>query len=411
LPSAEHDPHLMELATRLGEDLDTLRTQFFELLDAERERRLIGDVEPWDEPVDVSALLTDVKKQFECYVVVHDKDAGIIIPLWIALAWVHEAAATYSPFLLFTGPEPGVGKTAACAAVKQLTPRAQITAELTGPSFFHFVDHVHPTLIIDDADKLLKRKVDLAHLLNVSWSRVDAKIPRVWHGTERLYDVFCPKLIAGKNVQMDDTTMSRAIIIKLLPKLKHEKVEHLRNAARDERFLELRRKLARFALDHAEALRNANADMPAAFNNRVEGNWELLFAMADLAGGSWPKKARDAAVNLTHERDEPSEGKRLLKGCHQLFTAHGYEITSAQVRERLLADPDGEWANYHGRGPITTWQIAKILKLYGIKPGVIHPRGRPADRGYKLNKAFVTAFRHYLGVEPPARTRVRKQRQ
>jgi hypothetical protein len=80
------------------------------------------------------------------------------------------------------------------------------------------------------------------------------------------------------------------------------------------------------------------------------------------------------------------------------------------VQARLLADPDGEWANYHGRGPITTWAIANILKNYGIKPGVIHPRGRPADRGYKLNEPFVTGFSHYLGVDvepakPPAHKR------
>jgi len=37
-----------------------------------------------------------------------------------------------------------------------------------------------------------------------------------------------------------------------------------------------------------------------------------------------------------------------------------------------------------------------LLKPFGIRPDVIHPRGKPADRGY--NAAwFEVAFRHYLG--------------
>ena len=38
------------------------------------------------------------------------------------------------------------------------------------------------------------------------------------------------------------------------------------------------------------------------FNNRLRMNWELQLAIADLAGGDWPKLARRAAIKLT----EPS---------------------------------------------------------------------------------------------------------
>ena len=74
-------------------------------------------------------------------------------------------------------------------------------------------------------------------------------------------------------------------------------------------------------------------------------------------------------------------------------------------------DASNEDADWRSQRPLPF--DLQIIKSEPGQPtsGVIHPRGRPADRGYKLNKAFVTAFRHYLGVEPPARTRVRKQRQ
>ena len=124
-------------------------------------------------------------------------------------------------------------------------------------------------------------------------------------------------------------------------------------------------------------------------------------------------------MKLTQERDEPSEGKKLLKKFRdELFPKYKGEITSAQAQKETTADPTSDWANYHRRGPITQWGIANILRrYYDIKPGVIHPRGRPADRGYKV-EWFATAFLHYLGAVKPnepgkkharKRTPVRKQ--
>jgi putative DNA primase/helicase len=421
LPSAEHDSHLMDLATRLGEDLNTLRAQFAELLDAERQRRGIGDVEPWDQPVNVNTLLNDIQKQRGRYVIIHDENAGVATTLWVAFSWVHDTVAKHSPFLLITSGDPGgdTAKTTLCGVIKFLTPRAKTLAELTGASFFHLIDHIHPTLIIDNAENLFRRRSDLIELLNVSWTR-GTPIVRQWHGATREYDVFCPKVIgaiAGSNL-LPPNSIGRSINIKLLPKLAHEKIEEF-SYEDDNEFLTLRRKLARFAVDNAEALKNSNPVMPAGFDNRLRGNWKLSFAIADLAGSTWPKRVRHAAMKLTQERDEPSEGKQLLKKFRdELFPKYKGVITSAQAQKEITADPTSDWANYHGRGPITQWGIANILRrYYDIPPGVIHPRGRPADRGYKV-EWFATAFLHYLGAVKPnepgkkharKRTPVRKQ--
>jgi hypothetical protein len=90
-----------------------------------------------------------------------------------------------------------------CAA--RLTPDAVAAAELTGPNLYRIVDQMHPTLITDDAHRLLERRPELAHIINVvSWTRNTARIPR----QERVngqwvthwFDAFCPKIIAGINV-------------------------------------------------------------------------------------------------------------------------------------------------------------------------------------------------------------------
>src|SRR5262249_11235726 len=146
----------------------------------------------------------------------------------------------------------------------------------------------------------------------------------------------------------------------------------------------------------------------SGFNNRARLNWKIQVAIADLAGGSWPKAVRAAAVQLTRERREPSEGKRLLAKFSELFITHGSVLTSDEVKRLLADDQDSEWADYRGRGrSITKREISLLLDLYDIHPDVIHPHGRKAGRGYKA-EWFEVAFTHYLGKTLPSnRTTVR----
>ena len=53
-------------------------------------------------------------------------------------------------------------------------------------------------------------------------------------------------------------------------------------------------------------LRDLDPDVPAALNNRQADNWRPLLAIADTAGGDWPRRARDAALGLS-AADEDAE--------------------------------------------------------------------------------------------------------
>jgi putative DNA primase/helicase len=247
------------------------------------ENPAVGNVpEAWSEPVDTRVLLTEVIAQLRRYIVVPDDDA-LAIALWVMFAWVHNEIAVHSTLLVFNSAEPDEGKTTAANVLMYLTPRGHSAAELTGPTLFRFVDHVKPTLSIDDADKLLKRKPDLTHIVNVGWTR-GTLIPRQDRGITHWFDPFCPKIIAGVKLGLDKTTWSRAITIKLKRKLETERVEDF-NQVDDDTFLTLRRKLVRWAIDDAEALKAARPCLPSGFTNRLRMNWLLLFAIADLAGG------------------------------------------------------------------------------------------------------------------------------
>jgi hypothetical protein len=407
LPSAEHESRLAALAKRSGEDLDFLREEFSELA-VEKKNGGIGYVEPWPEPVDLNALLTETTAQTQRYVVIHDDAAAVAITLWIAFAWVHEIAV-HSPILRIISGDADAGKTTLCGVLKHLTPRAYAAAEPTGPSLYRFIDQVHPTLIIDDADNLFLRKLDLVHIINVGWTRDSAKFPRQVHGDTYWFDAFCPKIFAGIGLALRPATLTRCITIRMLPKLPNEKVGDFKYVD-DDTFVTLRRKWARFAADHAAALKDANPAM-SDFNNRIKMNWKVQVAIADFAGDNWPKMVRAAAVKLTRERREPSEGKRLLSAFSDLFATHGKLLPSAEVQSLLTADQDSEWADFRGRGPISKRQIAVLLDPYGIHPEYIHPRGRKSERGYRVER-FAEAFRHYLGKSSAhKRATVRKRRE
>jgi putative DNA primase/helicase len=407
LPSAEQEPRLAALAKRLDEDLDFLREELGKLIVAEEEASAIASVAPWPEPVATAELLNEVQAQLARFVVIHDEAMAVAVVLWIALAWIHEIAV-HSPLLVFTGADADIGKTTAAGVVKFIAPCAYSGAELTGPSLYRFVDSQKPTLIIDDADRLLHRRRDLVHIINVGWTR-GTKIPRQDHGVTRWFDPFCPKVLAGVDLLLPKTTATRAITIRLLPKLPEEKVEEF-NHVDDDSFVTLRRKFARWAADNAATLKDASPVM-TGFNNRTRMNWKLLLAIAELAGGDWVKRARAAAVKLSRQRREPSEGKRLLAAFRQLFMIHGPELTSKEAQDLLAANEDSEWGDFHGHGPISKRQIALLLDPFDVHPNVIHPRGRKAERGYK-REWFEVAFRHYL-TESPARNRttVRKPRE
>jgi putative DNA primase/helicase len=411
LPTGEHEAELKKLAKRLDVDLEILREEFDVLLGDEAEKIKRGIIEPWDSPVDTRTLLQDITTQFRSYVIVHDEAAATIIPLWICFAWVHQIA-THSPILVIQGADSDMAKTLTCKVLALLTPRAYVIAEPTGPSLYRFVDRHHPTLIIDDADRLLPRRPDLTHIINASWT-ANTPIPRSdANGNVQLYDPFCPKVLSGIDLlaHLATATRTRCITVDLLPKLGHEEVISFRRAGDDENFVILRRKLLRWATDNMAAIKAADPAMPEGFTNRLEENYTLLFAIADLAGGEWPKKVRAAAVKLSREHNEPSMGKRALAIFFNLFIRYGLLLTSKQAEELISAEDD-VFANYKNRGrPINMNELAALLRPYKVHPKVIHPRGRPADRGWDAAD-FAIPFRHYLRKDLPAGcTPVRKPR-
>jgi hypothetical protein len=80
---------------------------------------------------------------------------------------------------------------------------------------------------------------------------------------------------------------------------------------------ELKRKCARFVMDHAAEIARAEPKIPQGLKNRAADVWEPLLALADLAGGRWPELAREAARGLTARAQEHSPIGSLLMDLFQ----------------------------------------------------------------------------------------------
>jgi putative DNA primase/helicase len=406
LPVARHEPGLVRLAERLGEELATLRQEFDEFMG-------VGSppceaTEPWSEAVDIAALLKDLGDKISRYVVQPDYQLTATV-LWAAHCWLYDdGVPVHSPILAATSAEPDTGKSTLLAVIGRAVPRYSHNVEMTGPSLYRFVDQRKPTLMIDEADDLFDRKSDLKHIINAGWTRGAkisrmAKIDGAWVSVE--FDPFTPKAIALLGRNLPSALRSRCIELRMLPKLPREKVEPF-SQLDDAEFAVLRRKLARFAADNAMTLKDAKPTNPSGFNNRIETNWKLLLAIAELAGGSWPQQAREAAERLSRNSRQPSDGLKLLSATRTMFVESGKKVMASKaIVAELLKNPTDIWVAFNHGGPITQRQVAHLFSAYDIHPGTVHPSGRSSDspQGYKLVQ-FDETFARYLSADPHIHT-------
>jgi putative DNA primase/helicase len=392
LPKLTHETRLKEAAARLGEDLELLAEEFEVFLAA---RTIPEDLEPWPEPVDTAELLGAIEAKFRRDVVATDAIVTAST-LWAVFTYVVEIA-THAPKLVFTFPERDAGKSLAQDVLRWMVLRPYAAVEATGAATYRIIDRLRPTLLLDEADTIFARRNVLAHIINASWSNSGRKVPRAGKGGGiEEFDVYGAQLISMKGLVLPDTTLSRCIVCMIWPKLATELVEEFAYQD-DEEFKLIRRKQARWAVDNAVALRDAKPDFPPGFNNRVRVNWRMPLAIADLAGGEWSKRGRNAALELETDRDEPSEAIRLFEALRDIW-GKAEERTSESLCKALAEYPSGEYADFRGKGLISQHQLAALLRPFGIRPiHNLHPTGRAKEnRGGYRRAQFENAWARLL---------------
>jgi hypothetical protein len=344
--------------------------------------------------------------------VILSQGAADACALWSVHAHALDAAQA-APRLNANSPTERCGKTILLGVMGLLVPRPLPTSNISTSAIYRAVEAAKPTLLIDEADTFLKKNEEIRGIINSGHTRASAFVIRnvdVNGSIEpRRFSTWVPMVIAGIK-GLPRTIADRSITIPMRRKRKSEKVEkHTTNAA-TERLQTLARRSARWAADHLQELSAAEPVAPEALNDRAADSWAPLLAIADVAGGEWPERARKAALELSGEDavDDPDNiGTTLLADIRAIFAAIGAKkLSSKELVSALVAMENREWAEFgHAKKPITAHRLSALLRPFDIRPKTIRISNDPTaegdtPQGYRLSD-FADAFSRYLPEQAP----------
>jgi hypothetical protein len=263
-------------------------------------------------------------------------------------------------------------------------------------------------ILLDEADAVFHSKgnhEDLRALLNAGYRRgaVVARCdPEGRSYQVRQYDAFGSKAIASIG-ELPDTIADRSIPIRMQRRAQYETVTRFRLREARTEAAKIREALSAWTTpDVIEALRAARPEIPVELDDRAADGWESLLAIADLAGGDWPPRARQAALEL-HDAQGVVESNRilLLRHIYETFEqARAGFIPTTELLKVLVNREDGPWAAWWandveaGRTKGPAAKLAALLRPFGVTP-TKQRVGEETPRGYD-RAAFVPVWQRWL---------------
>ena len=364
-------------------------------IDGDGDNLGLFEPEPWTHTVDGAALLNGIVCDL-CRYMVMPRQAAEVVALWTVHTHVFDYFQ-HTPRLHVTAPEKGCGKSTLLDVLAFLVPKAIKTENLSTAVLFRAVDKYQPTLLIDEVDTFLRDNEELRGCLNAGHAKGGKHLRCVGDNHDlKAFRTFAPAALAGIG-KISPILADRSIQIILQKRRSDEPVENFR-ADRAQHLRDRASQIARWVHDHEIELRAAEPELPGGVLNRLADNWRPLVAIADIAGGDWPDRARKALGAMSHRDDDEGESIRvqLLADIRMTFEATGNNRITSEALVTWLHDmEDRPWPDY-GRAhkPITKTQVARLLKSFGIAPNTIRDGDKPL-KGYKRGQ-FADAFSRYL---------------
>lgn len=323
--------------------------------------------------------------------------------LWVAHTHALDAAEQ-TPYLSITSPEKRSGKTRVLEVSELLVARPWLTGRVSAAALVRKIDKERPSLLLDESDAAFSGEKEYAEalrgLLNTGHRANGRASVCVGQGAAldvRDFSTFCPKAIAGIG-KLPDTVADRAIPVRLQRKAGAEKVEQFRERKARPESSPLRAKLETWAAANMMHLRAAEPELPDELSDRAKDGAEPLLAIADLAGGEWPEKARRALVELLtgDNPEDDSLGVRLLRDCRAVFEARpdADKLASSDLCAALVELEESPWRELHKGKPLTLRGLARLLNPFGVLSGTVR-LGEATAKGYH-RATFEDPWSRYL---------------
>jgi hypothetical protein len=361
-----------------------------------------------DVELDGAAVLDEVCETLTRYVVFPSDEAGWAVTLYAAATW----AMPYLEFaarLVIKSPVKRCGKSRLLDVLGLLVQYPLMTSDISAAALVRSVpayeDGRAVTIMLDEADttfgKALKGDEKAEHLrgiLNAGFTR-DRPYKR-WDITTRSVEdcpTFAMAVLAGIG-DMPDTIEDRAVIITMRRKAPGETAAKFRLRRDKAKVYQVTERLYGWMTPPLmAAVADAEPDMPPGLNDRAEDVWEAMLAIADVAGGHWPYRVRQAALALTADDDtDTSLGARLLADLRDVF-GDADALHTETIREALHKISEAPWADYFGR-LVNARDMAKLLKPYGVTSADVKIGGINR-KGYRREHLH-DAWTRYLPPRP-----------
>jgi hypothetical protein len=331
------------------------------------------------------------------------------LSLWTLHTHAFSGVTSFTPYLSITSAEKGSGKTRVLEVLHGVVRQPLMTASISPAALARIVDKEHPTMLLDELDALLKGDKEMSEalrgILNSGFNAKGNYTRMAGTGASmhpEQYSTFCPKALAGIGT-LPDTVSARSITLRL-QRAERGSRESFRpdgmgraSKALGRELEELRKRSEAWAGRHTKKLADAEPLCPSAFLDRQRDIAEPLLAIADLLGGEWPTKAREALLALftSQAAEDTSTGVRLLSDIKQIFGEAAEKFTSGELVEKLVEIETSPWAEWRHGKPMTTNGLARQLKTFGIFPRTIRAEGGSIVRGY-ARESFLKDWDTYV---------------
>lgn len=296
-------------------------------------------------------VLFAMQEQFDNYVCFPSAEARDAAVLWAAHTHVYRSFEA-SPRLSVRSDDPGSGKSRVLDVIKGLAANARVGINITPAVMWRLIDKGSPTLLIDEVDTVFGKNgsssshENLRGIINHG-HHCEGVVPRCVGSTDvKDFSVFAPVAMAGLG-RLPETIATRSVeIVMRKPREGSPPIAEFRS--RDARpGLKAAKLMAdEWAGQSAALLSHARPKLPV--RNRAADVWEPLVAIADMAGGTWPARARRACKTLCDasagelRSDDVPDGRlreRALVAL-TLVNARPDGVKAAEIAEMLAITAD-----------------------------------------------------------------------
>lgn len=341
---------------------------------------LVGETTEWS-PVTVrplAELLEDLVNHIKRFVVLTGEQATLCA-LWVVHTYAVEAADV-TPYLIVTSPERRCGKSRLLEVLRGLVLRAWYVVRPSEAVLFRKLA-IGFVLFLDEYDTIFSTAAKdstegIRATLNAGFER-GAVVSRCEdHGKELMdFEVFGPKVLGGIG-DPPDTVRDRGFVISLRRARRTEPRERFRRRKAGPVAEEIRRRIEAWAETPGTiaTLKRAEPALPDALNDRAQDAAEALLAIADLAAGPWPERARTALCALAGEAAEDevedTSGVALLRDLVTVFESAVFMFAKGATTEALIRELHGlegtPWKKWNKGEGLDPNGLARLLKRFRI---------------------------------------------